>query len=72
MNNEEKNKGDKKQEELAFNKNNREYTERLMDESGSNTDDYWDSKSPFVRLILLILLVIIVIGSIWVFGSYFS
>ena len=68
MSNEEK----KKEKELEFNKKNREYTEKLMDESGTNKDDYWDRNSPFVRLLLLILLVIIVIGSIWVIGSYFS
>ena len=62
----------KEEKELEFNKNNREYTEKLMDESGTNRDDYWDRNSPFVRLFLLVLLVIIVIGCIWIFGSYFS
>ena len=70
---EEKNDNKKgKEKELEFNKKNREYTEKLMDESGTHYDDYWDSNSVFVKLILLGLLVIIIIGSIWVFGSYFS
>ena len=67
--NEENKKND---QELEFNKKNREYTEKLMDEAGTKTDGYWDSNSVVVRLILLGLLVIIIIGSVWVFGSYFS
>ena len=67
--NEENKKND---QELEFNKKNREYTEKLMDEAGTNNDGYWDSNSVVVRLILLGLLVIIIIGSVWVFGSYFS
>ena len=62
----------KNEQELEFNKKNREYTEKLMDEAGTNNDGYWDSNSVVVRLILLGLLVIIIIGSVWVFGSYFS
>lgn len=72
MNEEKKENKKNKGQELEFNKKNREYTEKLMDESGTKYDDYWDSNSVFVKLILLGLLVIIVIGSIWVFGSYFS
>ena len=69
---EEKKEVKKEEKELEFNKKNREATEKLMDESGTHYDDYWDSNSVFVKLILLGLLVIIIIGSIWVFGSYFS
>ena len=68
----EENKNKKNDQELEFNKKNREYTEKLMDEAGTNTDGYWDSNSVVIRLILLGLLVIIIIGSVWVFGSYFS
>ena len=58
MNNEDK-------EELDFNKNKREDYEKLMKESSTNKDDYWDSNNPILRVFLLVLGIIIVIGAIY-------
>ena len=53
------------EEELNFNKNKREDYEKLMQESSTNKDGYWDSNSPFLRIFLLVLGVIIVVGSLY-------
>ena len=43
-----------------------------MKDSSTNLDGYWDSKNIFVRILLLILLVIIVIGSIYYISLYLN
>ena len=58
--------------ELEFNKNNREYSEKLMEESSTNKDGYWDSNNLFVRILLLALGVIIVIGSAYYIFTYLT
>ena len=41
--------------ELEFNKNNREYSEKLMEDASINRDGYWDSNNVFVKILLLVL-----------------
>lgn len=55
----------KNDNELDFNKKNREDFEHLMEESSINKDGYYDKKNPIVKLILLILFMIIVVGVIY-------
>lgn len=57
-------------DELEFNKNNRQDYEKLMEESSTKLDGYWDRKNIFVRLLLLILFAIIVVGSYFIISSY--
>ena len=52
-------------QELEFNKKNRENYEKLMSDSSTQLDGYWDSKNPFVKLFLLGLLAFIVLGVIY-------
>ena len=59
-------------EELEFNKKNREDYEQLMEESSSQLEGYWDKDNLFVKFLLLGLLIVIVVGSIIVFGAYFA
>jgi len=59
-------------DELDFNKNNRELTEKIMDDASTKKDDYWDKNNIFVRFILLILFLVIVAGSYFIIASYFS
>jgi len=56
--------------ELEFNKNNREYSEQLMDNASTNKDGYWDSNNVFVRLFLLGLGIIIVVGAAYYILKY--
>ena len=58
--------------ELDINRKNREGYEQLMKESSTQLDGYWDINNPFVKVVLIGLLVIIAIGSIIIFGSYFT
>ena len=58
--------------ELDINRKNREGYEQLMRESSTKLDDYWDSNDPFVRYLLLGLLIFIVIGAIIIIGSYMA
>ncbi len=55
---------------LDFNVKNREDYEKLMADSSTKLDGYWDRKNPFVILVLVILLAIIVIGSIYFIKAY--
>lgn len=55
--------------ELEVNKKNREDYEQLMRDSSSNLDGYWDKNNSFVKILLIVLLVIIVVGSIYVLVS---
>lgn len=59
-------------DELAFNKKHREDYETLMDESSTKLDGYWDSKNVFVKLLLFILGIIIVLGCVYYFMTYYS
>lgn len=58
--------------ELDINRRNREGYEQLMRESSTKLDDYWDSNNPFVRALLLGLLIFIAIGAIIIIGSYIA
>ena len=58
--------------ELEFNKKNREDFEKLMEESSTNLDGYWDKNNLFVKLLLLGLLVIIGVGCFIIFSAYFA
>lgn len=49
------------------NKQNADYYRRLMKESQTNKDDYYDKNNPVVRIILLLLFAFIVLGSIYIF-----
>lgn len=55
--------------ELDVNRKNREGYEQLMKESSTKLDGYWDVNDPFIKILLIALLIFIVIGSILVFGS---
>ena len=62
---------DSQNNELEVNKKNREDYEQLMKDSSTNLDGFWDSNNLFVKIFLLVLLVIIVGGSFFVFFKYF-
>ena len=62
--------GNKK--ELEFNRRNRETTEQLMDDAATKLDGYYDKNNVFVRLLLLVLLVIIAVGSFIVLSMFFG
>lgn len=59
-------------QELEVNKKNREDYEKLMQDSSTNLDGYWDSNNVFVRIILLVLAAIIVFGVIYYAIAYFG
>ncbi len=63
---------EEKQEELEFNKKNRENYEQLMKESSVNLDGYWDKKNPFVKILLFLLAVIIIGGVVYYAMLYFK
>lgn len=63
---------DNQNDELEVNKKNREDYEQLMKDSSTNLDGFWDSNNLFVKIFLLVLLVIIVGGSFFVFFNYFT
>ena len=58
--------------ELDINRRNREGYEQLMRESSTKLVDYWYSNNPFVRALLLGLLIFIAIGAIIIIGSYIA
>ena len=58
--------------ELEVNRKNREDYERLMEESSTSLDDYWDKNNLFVRLLLIGLLIVIAVGSVITVLSYFG
>ena len=66
------NNQDNQNTELEVNRKNREDYEQLMKESSTNLDGFWDSNNIFVKLILLVLLVIIVVGSFIILSGYFA
>ncbi len=57
-------------EELEFNKANREASEKLMEEASVNKDGYWDSNNTFVRVLLIGLGIIIVVGATYYILKY--
>ena len=58
--------------ELDINRRNREGYEQLMRESSTQLDGYWDINDPFIKVLLIGLLVVIAVGSIIIFGAYFN
>jgi hypothetical protein len=58
--------------ELDVNRKNREDYEKLMKESSTNLDNYWDRNNIFVRFILLVLAAIIILGVIYYALAYFG
>ena len=58
--------------ELEVNRKNREDYEKLMKESSTQLDGYWDKDNVFVKILLIGLLVIIVVGSFYVISMYLS
>ena len=52
-------------DELEFNRINREESEKIMDEGSMNLDHYWDKKNSFVVILLSVLGIIIVGGLIY-------
>ena len=52
-------------EELEFNKINREQSEKIMKDSSVNLDDYWDIHNPVVIVVLCVLGIIILFGVIY-------
>ena len=58
--------------ELEFNKQHRESYETLMKESSTQLDGYWDSKNPFVKLLLLGLGAVAVLGIIYYVMTYMA
>ena len=53
------------QDETEINKQHREDYEKLIEESSTNLDGFWDRNNPFVILLLLVLGVIIICGVIY-------
>lgn len=48
--------------ELEVNKKNREEYEKLMEESSTKLDSYYDKNNIFIKIILISLLIFIVLG----------
>ena len=66
----EEEKNSEENEELEFNKANREASEKLMEEASVNKDGYWDSNNTFVRVLLIGLGIIIVVGATYYILKY--
>ena len=58
--------------ELDFNREKRENYEKLMKESSTNLDGYWDKNNLLVKFILIVLGLVIVIGAGYIFYMYFN
>lgn len=58
--------------ELDVNKKNREEYEKLMDESKSKLDSYYDKDNIFIKILLVVLFIIIVLGCIYYLGLYLN
>ena len=58
--------------ELDFNKEKREDYEKLIKESSTNLDGYWDKNNILVKLILFVLGLVILIGVGYIFYMYFN
>ena len=59
-------------DELDINKENRENYEKLMEESSTNKDMYWDKNNPAVRIVLLVIGTIIILGSAYFIIKYIN
>ncbi len=62
---------DNENKELEVNKEKREEYEKLMQDSSTQLEGYYDKKNPFVILLLLILGSIIILGVIYYVVAYF-
>ena len=69
---ESKEKKQPENEELEFNKKNREDFENLMDESSTNLDNYYDKKNPIVQVFLFVIGIFILIGIAYYVLLYLS
>ena len=58
--------------ELDFNREKRENYEKLMKESSTNLDGYWDKNNLLVKFILIVLGLVILIGAGYIFYMYFN
>lgn len=58
--------------ELEVNKKNREDYEKLMKESSTQLDGYWDKDNVFVKVLLFGLIVVIVVGALIVLVPFFT
>ena len=58
--------------ELEVNRQNREEYEKLMEDSSTKLDGYWDKNNWFVRILLLGLLGVIILGTVVIFSAYFA
>lgn len=58
-------------DELEFNKKNREDFEKIMEESSSKKDMYWDKNNPTVKLVLALVGMIILAGISYYIVKYF-
>ena len=58
--------------DLEFNREKREKYEKLMKESSTNLDGYWDKNNLLVKFILIVLGLVIVIGAGYIFYMYFN
>ena len=67
-----KNEENEENEELAFNRQNREVFEKLMKESSVNKDGYFDRSNPFLKLVFLVLGIIIIVGVAYYVLSYLN
>lgn len=66
------NENNNEQQELEVNKNKREEYEQLMKDSSTQLDGYWDSNNPFVKILLLGLVVLIAVGAVAILVPYFT
>lgn len=62
---------DNENKELEVNKDKREEYEKLMQDSSTQLEGYYDKKNPFVILLLLALGSIIILGVIYYVVAYF-
>ncbi|MBQ9018964.1 MAG: hypothetical protein IJ097_01460 [Bacilli bacterium] len=60
----------KNENELEFNKRNREDFEDLMEKSSTNKDGYWDINNPIVKILLIFIGLIILAGSVYYVVTY--
>lgn len=54
--------------DVIVNKQNSEYYDRLMKENSGNKDAFYDKNNWVVKVILFILGIIIIVGTIFIFG----
>lgn len=66
------NQDDNERNELDFNKKNREDFEKLMDESSTNKENYWDINNPVVKGLLLLIGLVILVGAAYFIIKYIN